>query len=113
DRRDLRGNTRDVDDRDRSALAWQAEQFGDKTAHRIRHQHAREHEGVTRVRAELLELGLEALERNRVAGAVELAHLVDNDRVEIGRQIGDRAVYGDLAVLAPVLALGAGGEQAL
>ena len=84
-----------------------------EAGHRIRHQHAREHEGVARVGAKLVELGLEALERQRVAGAVELAHLVDDDRVEIGQQIRDRAVDGDLAVLAHVLALGAGGKQAL
>ena len=51
-----------------------------KAAHRIRHQHAGEHESVARVGAKLVELGLDALERQRVAGAVELAHLIDDDR---------------------------------
>src|SRR6185312_7992699 len=39
-RRDLRRDARDVDDRDRLAVARQAEQLGEQGRHRIRHQHA-------------------------------------------------------------------------
>ena len=84
-----------------------------RLGHRIRHQHAGEHEGVARIGAKLVELVLEPLERRGVAGAVELAHFVDQDRVEIGQQVGNRRIDGDLAEGLEVLALGPGGEQGL
>ena len=93
-------------------LRRQAEQLGDEAAHRVADQHAREHEAVARVGLQLVELVLEPHERQRVAGAVELAHFVDQDRVEVGQQIGDRRIDGDLAEALGILALGARGEQA-
>ena len=93
-------------------MAGQAEQFGEEGAHRVADQHAREHEGVARVGAKLVELGLEPLERGGVAGAVELAHFVGQNAGQIGQQIGDRRIDRDLAKGFEILALGAGGEKA-
>ena len=94
-------------------MARKAEQLGEEAAHRVRHEHAGEHERVARVGTELLELRLQALVGKRIARAVELAHLVDDNAVEVGKQVRNRRVHRDLAELLDVLALGARGKQAL
>ena len=75
----------------------QAENLRDEFGHRIADQHPREHELITRIGLDLVDLGLEPHERRGRGGLVEPPHLVLDAARQIGQQVRDRRIDRDLA----------------
>ncbi len=110
-RGNVRGDARHVDDRNRLAVGWHAENLGDEIGHRVGHQHAGEHELVPRVALDLVELVLDPHVRGGVGRFVELAHPVLNFVRQVGQEIGNGGIDRDLAHAFGKAAFLAGLEQ--